>query len=352
MRILYVDISISGHHISYMRGLTANNEENCILIVPEKIDEIECKQYVCQLPTTNKKNLASHYSWIRSIKKIADLEKPDIIHFLWGDYFYSHYGLGLSMLKKYKLMMTLHLNRESIRGHLSLKMTMKKMSMIVVHSEYIKMQLQNEKISNIFHVEYPQFNSLSCDREVARNYFMLKPDIPVIGCIGGTMGYKGLDILLEALKNVKTPFQLLVAGKKVVYDEQYIREHTATYSDRVHACIKFLSDEELSYALNASDIIALPYRRWFNGASGPLGEGVSLGKCIIGPSHGTLRYTIENNHLGYIFESENIESLSETIEIALQNDFIKDSQYVNYQKSLSPEKFRESYNMVYEKIIR
>lgn len=49
-----------------------------------------------------------------------------------------------------------------------------------------------------------------------------------------------------------------------------------------------MTDREFAEVIAASDIIALPYRKKFNGASGPLVEGVYLGKCIIGPNHGNL----------------------------------------------------------------
>lgn len=53
----------------------------------------------------------------------------------------------------------------------------------------------------------------------------------------------------------------------------------------------FLSEEEFAYASEAADIIVLPYRKIFSGASGPLGEGVWKRKCIVGPMEGNLGYT-------------------------------------------------------------
>lgn len=70
-----------------------------------------------------------------------------------------------------------------------------------------------------------------------------------------------------------------------------------------------MTDEEFEMAIQAVDAIVLPYRKTFNGASGPLGEGVAKGKMIIAANHGSLGDIVEKNHLGYTFESENIEAL-------------------------------------------
>ena len=50
-------------------------------------------------------------------------------------------------------------------------------------------------------------------------------------------------------------------------------------------------------AINACDYIVLPYRYSFDGASGPLVDGVIADKIIIGANHGSLGNLINNNNL-------------------------------------------------------
>ena len=106
----------------------------------------------------------------------------------------------------------------------------------------------------------------------------------------------------------------------------------------------------LAAAISASDYIVLPYRKSFNGASGPLGEGVSFGKCIIGSDHGNLGFTINTYHLGYTFKSENVDDLSNVITQALSVPFSEDEQYMKYQKLLNPDHFRLEYKTIYEQL--
>lgn len=184
----------------------------------------------------------------------------------------------------------------------------------VVHTESLEKMLLEMGIKNVKHIEYPQFQKIAVpSTEDARKQLRLKEDIPVLLALGATRDDKGLDILLDALNFVNHDFQLLIAGKEESFSEEFIDEHTKKYSTKVTKLLKFLDDYEFAECLSAADFVVLPYRKCFDGASGPLGEGVVLGKTIIGPNHGSLGDIIEKNHLGYIFEAENINSLAKVI---------------------------------------
>lgn len=346
MKIMYVEIATTGHRIPYIKALTEDPSNEVVVLLPERVETLTCKQIVCRSDVKNR-SFSTHKEWISEILKAAKEESPDVIHFLTGDVFYKFFGFGLNKLKKYNPILTFHSVKTSFLQKISLRVISGLARNLVFHSEFMKNQAESFGIKNAVHIEYPVFGGKSCDKNEAKGYFNLKTDIPVIGCVGGTRYDKGLDILLESLKTVKEPFQLLVAGKEEHFVEAFIKEETATYSENVHLALKFLSDEELMYAMNATDIVVLPYRKMFNGASGPLGEGVALCKCIVGPDHGNLRDTIEKNHLGFTFESENTTSLSAVLSDALKNKFIPDEDYVNYKNLLSVSAFKEGYNKLY-----
>ena len=48
---------------------------------------------------------------------------------------------------------------------------------------------------------------------------------------------------------------------------------------------------------------------------------------IVGPNHGNLGDTISKNHLGYTFETENVESLAEVLNRALAEKWEPDEMY-------------------------
>ncbi len=349
LKIVYVDTATDGHHKKYLKGIMKNNNTN-ILVLPEKIKEFNCKQYIFNKIDMRHKNLFSFGKWMSEINQYIQYENPDIVHFVYGDDFYKVFGLGLSRFTGLNTVMTMHGLRGGGLGIISLKMISRNVDKIVVHTSEIEKILKKHSINNVEHIEYPYFGIKAVDKSTALSYYHLKKDTPVVACIGNTRYDKGLDLLLKALDNVQEGFQLLIAGKPETFDEQYIKEGIKNYAASVRMHLSYLTDDELQYALNAADIIALPYRKIFTGASGPLGEGVALKKIIVGPNHGSIGDIISRNHLGYTFESENVTSLAKVINKALNEKFIYDETAEKYRKSLSVENFIEKYEKLYNEV--
>lgn len=350
MKVVFIDTSVSGHHASYICALE-NIPDSAEAILPERIETLHIQQVECILKNSPKRKLTDFLKWVRDVSQIVDQEQPDIVHFLMGDDFYRFFGAGLSLFSKYKVVVTLHWMRSGLAGRLSTKCIAMQADHVVVHSDYIQQKLLSYGVRNAKHIEYPQFGTSYFTTQEARTEWHLNQEIPVIACIGNTRYDKGLDILLEALTKVKQTFQLLIAGKAAYFSEEFIREKTQSYSKAVCLHLAYLSDEELASAVCAADIIALPYRRKFDGASGPLGDGVVHSKMIVGPNHGTLGYTIQKHHLGATFEAEKTDSLADTLNRVLGKPWEPDRQYREYQKMLSPECFRIEYSELYQKML-
>lgn len=352
MKILYIDVSLSGHHSLYLRTLVNNSTDQIVLLIPRIDDTIHCKQYLLNF-TGKLKNYFYYRKWYKRIIKIVQKEQPEIIHFLYGDVFYRFFGLGLGKFKSYNTIITFHHVRHSKLHNISMKYIYKNINYGVVHTKILEKQLHAINIQNVIHIEYPKFNNLPpLIKKDAKDYFNLPKDVPILAAIGGTREDKGLDILLEALKKVTQPFHLLIAGKEETFTRTYIENAILLYESKVTCVLKFLTEEEFSAALSAADFVVLPYRRIFDGASGPLGEGVALGKTIIGPNHGSLGDIIRNNHIGYTFESENIIDLAKTLNRALSKTFEYDKVAIRYKESLDPQNFREQYKQLYSYIDR
>lgn len=352
MKIVYIDTNTLGHHLFYIGALSRLEGNEAVAVLPERVENLSCKQYNYETEDrkNGKRSFSQYRKWIKEISGFVEAEKPDVVHILNGDFLYRYFGFGLRRFKKYKTVITFHCLRDGFLNKLSIKAIASCADAVVLHSEYLKNKLCGYGRKNGVHIEYPNFTTKSCDKNKAIEYFKLEQDIPVLGCIGETRHDKGLDVLLEALNSVTEPFQLLIAGRPVHFDEEFIAEKTEKYKKHVRTALRFLSDEELTYAMNAADIIVLPYRRAFDAASGPLGEGVVLEKCIVGPSHGNLNDTIEKNHLGYTFETESPTSLAETLNKALKNGHCVDENYKKYKASLNTEAFLESYKRLYNNI--
>lgn len=357
MKILYVEHSLNGHRKKYLEKLTDNfNKENCYTIIISSEDNSELKKYInveiINSNFTNKRTLREYKKMLEAILKIANEKKVDIIHFLDGDLYYRFFGLYINKLKKYKVIITFHHVYMYGWRKRAIKEILKKINYGVVHTQFLKEQFNKMKCNNIYHVEYPVFEYnriVNLKKNQCRKALGLNSDERVIAVLGGTQKYKGLNILLEALNTVNKDFKLVIAGKESDFSKEYIEEHIANYKSKVCLILKKLSDEEYNNVLVAADIIALPYLKVFNGASGPLADGVVASKMIIGSDYGSLGNLIENNHIGFTFSTGDSESLSELLNnVICEKNFKYDNIALKYKKNLNVEIFKKRYNNLYK----
>lgn len=350
MKIIFVETDVYGHHILYLKELVKDRTDYK-LILPGFMEEFpEDRQITVKYDNKDMK-FSVYRKWLKNVYRVIKEEKPDIVHFLYGDMFYRFFGFGLK--KKYNTVITFHVVRRSFLHDLSLKRIFSKIGRGVVHTKTIYDELKAIKINNITHIEYPNFNqAVRYPEGSSKKFFSLPGDKKILAAIGGTRKDKGLDILLEALKGVKRPFHLFIAGDNNYFSKEYIEEHSASFMDDVTIFMKYLTDEEYSRAIDACDIAVLPYRKIFNGASGPLTDFVAEKKAVIGPSHGSLGKIIKENHIGLTFESENTESLRAAIEKMLDEQFIFDETAERYIETLKAENFKKKYEELYADMTR
>lgn len=345
MKIMYVDASVDGHHLTYLSYLLKNASKDSLAVLPEYSDKAAGR--VRKTTVRGIRGFHEYGSWMEELRGIAAEEQPDIIHFLDGDSMMRHLGRGLARFGDSRLIITFHHFFEGKAREISMKRMLHYAAAGVFHTEEIQMKVKKFGCKNAECVPYPCF--LNVPAGSGRGYLN---DPPRLLALGGTRYDKGLDILLEALKRVRSPFSLVIAGKEEDFDERFVFEHTAAYNDRVRTCLRFLGDEEVKRLLMEADIIVLPYRKIFDGASGPMCEGIYLGKTIIGPSHGSLGRMLQESHAGYTFESESTEGLAACIEYALAHPCCYDETAKNAQQALRPELFVQKYAEIYEKAVK
>lgn len=354
--MIYATPESKGHHYTYFSAIVhaiknKMPETDVVAVLPERCETVDCRQICIEGINWGTKSFQEYFKLMKVFKKIVEQEKPDCIHIQCGDNFYRFFGLGFKKLKKYNLVITFHHMKRSILRDISLHRIFNSIACGVVHTESLYKMLKSMGIENVEHIEYPQFQKIVVPSVAeAREKLGLKKNVPVLLALGATRDDKGLDILLEALNLVNDDFQLLIAGQEANFSEEYIDQHTKKYSDKVTKLLKFLDDDEFGECLSAADFVVLPYRKCFDGASGPLGEGVVLGKTIIGPNHGSLGNIISTNHLGYTFEAENVKALADVLDTALSSENQHDDTYRDYQEALNPELFVENYVRLFKKI--
>jgi len=165
------------------------------------------------------------------------------------------------------------------------------------------------------HPAYSQYDEKvgSLSREEARQKLGLEPGKPILMHLGLVRTYKGLDILLRAMSELKNgDITLHVAGE--FYDDYSEYERLVEELDlksRVTFDNRYLSDEELGLHLAAADALALPYRSATQ--SGVAMMALASGTPVIASRVGSLGEVVRGEY-GLLVPPEDATALAGAID--------------------------------------
>ncbi|MFT3701791.1 MAG: glycosyltransferase [Agriterribacter sp.] len=171
----------------------------------------------------------------------------------------------------------------------------------------------------VSHPLYDNFGDI-ISKEVARKELGLTANGRVILFFGFIRKYKGLDILLDAMKMVKnqvaqkheTPVQLLVAGEFYEDDKPYLQQVKDNgIEDIVILRTEFVADSRVKYYLCAADVVVQPYRNATQSGVTPL--AYHFEKPMIVTNVGGLTAMVPEGKVGLIAAPE-ASSIAEKIQ--------------------------------------
>ncbi|MEO6187682.1 MAG: glycosyltransferase [Ginsengibacter sp.] len=162
------------------------------------------------------------------------------------------------------------------------------------------------------HPLYDNFGEIVTKKD-AREKLGLQMDDRILLFFGFIRKYKGLDILLEAMKIVKTKFsiehlRLMIAGE-FYEDEKKYQElmNDPIISDDIIAKTQFIPDNEVKYYLCAADCVIQPYRQATQSGVTPL--AYHFEKPMIVTNVGGLASLVPHKKVGFVAQP-NPESLA------------------------------------------
>ncbi|MEW6234330.1 MAG: glycosyltransferase family 4 protein [Candidatus Omnitrophota bacterium] len=138
---------------------------------------------------------------------------------------------------------------------------------------------------------------------------------------GNIRPYKGLDILLNALVDVKKIIpgvKLLIAGQALEPFDRYekiIARHGL--NEVVEKRLEYIPDEEIAGLIASSAIVVLPYREIDQ--SGVLLLAMASGKPVVASRIGGIPEAIQDGETGVLVPPEDAKSLAQAIVNLLQN---------------------------------
>jgi glycosyltransferase involved in cell wall biosynthesis len=143
----------------------------------------------------------------------------------------------------------------------------------------------------------------------ARKKLGIPLDKKVILFFGFIREYKGLDLLIESMKDLSDEYLLLIAGEVYgdfrKYDELIDR---LDVRNRVKLEVRYLPETEIPVFFSASDVCVLPYRSATQ--SGIVGISYHFDLPVIVTNKGGLAEMVEENETGLIFNDISSEQIS------------------------------------------
>ena len=236
----------------------------------------------------------------------------------------------------------------------------KKLSCLFVHTSNIKnlieKELKLEDFNNGKIVTIPDPSLMFheyCSTKEARKRLNLPQDEPILLYFGVLTYEKGLDILLDAIKDIKERFKLVIAGRPVYFTKSYIESYKAQIEDasKIVNHIKYIPQEDVPLYFLSADAVILPYRKMFLGTSGVLQQACGAGKPVIVTDVGENGKAVKNYNLGIVVEPESPDALRKAIQCFLRNhkEIIerKKQNILNYAEEHSWIKMSEITELVY-----
>jgi glycosyltransferase involved in cell wall biosynthesis len=286
------------------------------------------------------------FTFAKTSLMISDF-KPDIFLLsYWMPFFAPSFGRIAGSVKKIdnrvKIVSIMHnvLPHEKRTGDIPLtKYFLNKCSGFAVLNEESKRQLLSIKPDAKYLVRaHPLYDHYGdkVDKQEARIKLSIPPDKKVILFFGLIRGYKGLDLLIEAMKKLDDSHLLLIAGEVYGKFDKY-NELIEKYSlqNKIKLNLKYIPDKELPLYFSAADVCVLPYRSGTQ--SGIVAVSYYFRLPVIVTDTGGLKEMVEEGKTGLVVSKPEPELLAHAIDKFMK---IKDNSH--FEENI--EKFRQEHS--------
>ena len=132
---------------------------------------------------------------------------------------------------------------------------------------------------------------------------------PVVLYFGVVRPYKGVDVLVEAFRQVEDA-ELWVVGRPLEVSMEHLRRLAPP--GRVRFVDRYVSDTELPAFFRRADVLVLPHRSV--DVSGVLFAGMAFGKAMVLSGVGGFREISEEHGVGVLVPPEDADALAAAIE--------------------------------------
>ncbi len=320
--------------ISHFNGLLykellKKNEVNVItfsrqypkILFPGK-SQIEEENEIEKIPSEQLVDSINPFNWFKIGNKIRK-DGPDLlIYKYWMPFFAPCFGTITRIVKKNEKTKILVIcdnviSHERKPGEIRITQYFFNSSdFFILLSEKVKTDLLNLKPRAVYKVlPHPVYSNFGdpVPKDEAKKKLNI-PDEKLILFFGFIRDYKGLDVLLNAMPQLKERInvKLAIAGEFYSGKEKYLSLiDKLNLKDHVYLFTDFIPTSEVKYYFSASDAVVLPYKDATQ--SGIVQIAMNFKKPVIAANVGGIGEVVIDGKTGYLVEKENPRQLAEAI---------------------------------------
>ncbi len=200
--------------------------------------------------------------------------------------------------------------------------------------------------ANYLRIDHPVYSHFG--EKLARNEASQKLNLSAekkyLLFFGFIREYKGLDILLEAMKKLSDEYELIVAGEIYGSFEKYQAIIDANkLQEKVHLFNQYIPDDEVATYFSAADVCILPYKGATQSGITAIAHHFDL--PIIATDVGGLKETIQHEKTGLMIQPDASE-LKNAIELIFEDERLE-----SFSKNISAYKAKNSWENFAQKVI-
>lgn len=155
---------------------------------------------------------------------------------------------------------------------------------------------------------------------------------------------KGIEVLIEAMKNIKNKVLLKIVGEGSLLDDLK-RKKELEGLDNIEF-VGFQSGDKLKQIISDSEFVVVP-SVWYENSPLVIYEAMALGKTVIGSRIGGIPELIKEGVTGLLFEAGDSRELATKIDYLLDNDKV----LTRMGEAAKVESLRFGFDKHYEKIM-
>lgn len=239
------------------------------LLFPGQTQLIQSGDPADPIPADRCLDTINPWTWYQTARLIATWQPDVLIMKFWMPFFGPSLGFVAGYLKKRGVRVITILDNviphEKRPGDLSLiRYFLNRNSAFIAMTETVRSDLLRIKPGAAHVVRaHPVYDHFPppADRSEARKALNIDQDSRVLLFFGFIRGYKGLDVLLEAMAKTESSIRLIIAGEVYgtfqSYQEQIDR---LGLGSRIHLFNHYIPDSEVSVYFSAADVAVLPYK--------------------------------------------------------------------------------------------